>query len=98
VIQSLLELTQEDSEAIGEIEAMARIARSLEETGRRFGPPKSYEELQEEFRVQMEKRQQDEAQPGVTAMEVARIEEILIGREAAERFLSRARPQRVRSR
>jgi hypothetical protein len=98
VIQSLLELTQEDSEAIGEIEAMARIARILEETGRRFGPPKSYEELQEEFRVQMEKRQQDEAQPGVTAMEVARIEEILIGREAAERFLSRARPQRVRSR
>jgi hypothetical protein len=96
VIQAILEMTSEDSETMGEIEAMARVARTLEDTGRRIGSPKPYEELQEEFRAKMERRQQEEAGPGLTAMEVARIEEILIGREAAERFLSRARRQGLR--
>jgi hypothetical protein len=96
VIQAILEMTSEDSDAMGEIEAMARVARTLEDTGRRIGSPKPYEELQEEFRAKMERRQQEEAGPGLTAMEVARIEEILIGREAAERFLSRARRQGLR--
>jgi hypothetical protein len=97
VIQALLEMTSEDTDTMGEIEGMARVARSLEDTGRRIGSPKPYEELQEEFRAKMERRQQEEAGPGMTAMEVARIEEILIGREAAERFLSRARRRGLRN-
>lgn len=98
VTQALLELTDDDAEAIGEIEGMARIARSLEDTGRRFGPPKPYEEMQEDFRSQIEARQQDEAAKGITAMQLARIEEILIGREVAEKFLTRARRQGLRAR
>lgn len=98
VIQAILEMTSDDSETMGEIEAMARVARALEDTGRRIGSPKPYEELQEEFRSKMERREQNEAGPGLTAMEVARIEEILIGREAAERFLSRARRLGLRNR
>jgi hypothetical protein len=57
VIQALLEMTSEDSGTMGEIESMARVARSLEDTGRRIGSPKPYEELQEEFRAKMERRQ-----------------------------------------
>lgn len=98
VTQALLEMTEDDAEAVGEIEGMARIARSLEETGRRFGSPKPYEEVQEEFRTQLEKRLQEEASPGITAMQLARIEEILIGREAAEEFLARVRRQGLRRR
>lgn len=98
VIQALLEMTLEDSDTMGEIERMARVARSLEDTGRRIGSPKPYEELQEEFRARMEKRQQGEAGSAMTEMEMARIEEILIGREAAERFLAASRRQGLRGR
>jgi hypothetical protein len=97
VIQALLEMTSADTDIMGEIEGMARVARSLEDTGRRIGSPKPYEEIQDEFRATMERRQQQEAGPGMTAMEMARIEEILIGREAAERFLSRTRGRGLRN-
>jgi fido (protein-threonine AMPylation protein) len=83
---------------MGEIEAMARVARSLEDTGRHIGSPKPYEELQEEFRARMEKQQQGEAGSAMTEMEMARIEEILLGREAAERFLAASRRQGLRGR
>jgi hypothetical protein len=69
----------------------------LEETGRRFGPPKPYEELQDEFRTRVENQLQEETSSAATPMEVARIGEILIGQEAAERFASRPRRQRLRS-
>ena len=98
VIQALLEMTSEDTDTMGEIEGMARVARSLEDTGRRIGSPKPYEELQEEFRAKMEKRQQGEAGSAMTEMEMARIEEILIGHEAAERFLAASRRQGLRGR
>ena len=83
---------------MGEIEAMARVARSLEDTGRRIGSSKPYEELQEEFRAKMEKRQQGEAGSAMTEMEMARIEEILIGHEAAESFLAASRRRGLRGR
>jgi hypothetical protein len=97
VIQAILEMPSDDAEALIEIEGMARTARSLEDIGRRVGSPKPYEELQEEFRARMEGRDQGEGYSGMTPMEVARVEEILIGREAAERFLSRARRQGLRN-
>ena len=91
VTQALLDLPPDHSSELGEIEAMARAARSLEETGKRFGPPQSYATIQEEFRAQMEKLRQDDSNAAVTPMEIARIEEILIGRESAERSLYRNR-------
>ena len=91
VTNALLELPPDHSGELGEIEAMARVARSLEETGKRFGPPQSYATLQDEFRAQVEKLRRNEANATVTPMEIARIEEILIGGEAAERSLYRMR-------
>ncbi|MCX7369902.1 MAG: hypothetical protein NTX90_13615 [Alphaproteobacteria bacterium] len=91
VTKALLELAPDHSVELGEIEAMARVARSLEETGKRFGPPQSYAALQDEFRAQMEKLRQNDANAAVTPMEIARIEEILIGQEEAEFFLRRPR-------
>ena len=91
VTKALLELPPDHSGELGEIEAMARVARSLEETGKRFGPPQSYAALQDEFRAQMEKLRQNDASATATPMEIARIEEILIGQEEAELFLRRPR-------
>ncbi len=98
VIQALLVLAPEDTEGLMEIEGAARIARSLEDTGRRVGPPHPYQELQQEFRLKVPKQRQEDAKTGVTAMEIARIEEILIGHEAVERLLSSVRPQRQKNR
>jgi hypothetical protein len=97
VTQALLDLPADDAEGIGQIESMARVARLLEETGRRFSSSKIYEELQDDFRIRMEERLQDEIPSAVTAMEVARIGEILIGHEAAESFVFRPRRQRLRN-
>ena len=98
VTKALLELPPDHSGELGEIEAMARVARSLEETGKRFGPPQSYAALQDEFRAQMEKLRQNDANAAATPMEIARIEEILNGGEAAERSLSRMRRQELKNR
>jgi hypothetical protein len=97
VTNALLELPTDHSGELGEIEAMARVARSLEGTGRRFGPPQSYTALQDEFRAQMEKLRRNEANAAVTPMEIARIEEILIGGEAAERSLYRMRRKELKN-
>jgi hypothetical protein len=70
---------------------MARVARSLHETGKRFGPSQSYASIQDEFRAKMEELRQGHNEAAVTGMEIARIEEILIGQESAERNLTRAR-------
>jgi hypothetical protein len=96
VIQGLLELPTEDSDGFDEIERMARIARGLEDAGRRFGSAKPYEDLQDEFRTQMEKRLKGTAVSDVVVMEVARIKDILIGPEAEKRFIFRPRNQRMR--
>jgi hypothetical protein len=97
VTKALLELPPDHSGELGEIEAMARVARSLEETGKRFGPPQSYTALQDEFRAQMEKLRQNDTSAAATPMEIARIEEILIGGEAAERSLYRMRRQELKN-
>lgn len=98
VIQALLELKSEDTQGLIEIESMARIARSLEDTGRRVGSPQPYQELQEQFRLKTAKQRYENTKSHISAMEIARIEEILIGQEAVERFLSGSRSQRHRSR
>ena len=98
VIQALLDLPPEDTEGLIEIESMARVARSLEDTGRRAGSPRPYQEMQEEFRLKMAKRNQEYAQSGITAVEFARIEEILIGHEAPKSIFSRVGPRRQRKR
>jgi len=90
-------LSADDLEGMGQIESMARTARMLEDTGRLFGPSTSYEELQDEFRTRMENRLQEETSSAATSMEVARIGEILIGQEAADRFVPRIRRQRLRN-
>jgi hypothetical protein len=46
----------------------------------------------------MENRLQEETSSAATSMEVARIGEILIGQEAADRFVPRIRRQRLRNR
>jgi hypothetical protein len=97
VIQALLELSAEDIAGLDQIETMARIGRSLEDAGRRFGSPKTYEDLQDEFRAQMEKHLKENPQSVVGSLEVARIKDILIGQEAAERFIFRPRVQRLKS-
>ena len=53
--KALFELPAEDTGGFDQIESMARSGRSLEDAGRRFGSPKPYEDLQDEFRAQMEK-------------------------------------------
>lgn len=97
VIQALSEMKPNETEVLTEIELMARIARSLEDTGRRMGSAQSYQALQGEFRTKMAELQQDDAQQSVSAMEIARIGEILIGQEVAESFLEPARRQRLRA-
>jgi hypothetical protein len=93
VIQALLAIHSGQSATLPEIEAMAQIARSLEETGKRFGAPQGYDAVQEEFHTQMENALRDHAPMAAIAGEIARIREILIGRDAADRFLLRARRQ-----
>lgn len=95
VIQALLETPAEETETLSEIEDMARIARSLEDTGRRVGTPLTYQALQQEFRAQMAKLQQEDSKSGFSAMEIARIGEILIGQEAAEAFIFQSRRRRM---
>ena len=98
VIQALLELSADDLEGMGQIESMARTARMLEDTGRLFGPSTSYEELQDEFRTRMENWLQQETSSAATSMEVARIDEILIGQKVAKRLVPPPRRQRLRNR
>jgi hypothetical protein len=98
VTQALFELPAEDTGGFDQIESMARIGRSLEDAGRRFGSPKPYEDLQDEFRAQMEKYLKEKPRSAVGAIEVARVKDILIGQEAAERFVFRPRVQRLKTR
>ena len=93
VIQALMELHDDKMETLAEIEAMALIARSLEETGKRFGAPRVYDELLEEFDTQMREAQQDPAPRAALAGAVTRIRQILMGREAPERSLQRGQRQ-----
>jgi hypothetical protein len=88
VIQPLLAINSGESATLAEIEAMALIARSLEETGKRFGAPQGYDAVQEEFHTQMENALRDRAPMAASASEIARIQEILVGREAADRYTS----------
>ena len=93
VIEALLAAHSGQSASLAEIEAMALIARGLEETGKRFGAPQGYGALQAEFHTQMENALRDRAPMAAFSSEIARIREILIGRDAADRFLLRARRQ-----
>jgi hypothetical protein len=94
VIQSLSSLQGSQIDELSQIEAMARIARSLEDTGRRLGVPQGYDDIKGQAQSQLEALLDKVNNPSAaSAMDIARIEEILIGQEAAERFLYRARRQ-----
>jgi uncharacterized protein Yka (UPF0111/DUF47 family) len=80
----------DQSDILEEIEAMARLARRIEDTGRRLGSQQAYLAVQEEFSAQMRKLLRSE-NTSVSEQEVARIEEVLVGRESAERLLYRFR-------
>ena len=90
VIQALLDIQPDQSDTLEEIEAMARIARKIEDVGRRLGSQQVYLANQEEFQTQMAKLLRSES-GFVSEQEIARIEEVLVGRESAERFLKRFR-------
>ena len=89
--EALTQLQEDDTETVEDIESMARIARSLEEAGRRFSAPQSYLAVQEEFRTRIEQLFNTWDNPLLSGQEIARIEEILLGRETAERLLHRLR-------
>jgi hypothetical protein len=91
LIPALLDLRADQTGDMADIEAMARVARSLDETGRRVGPSQKYVAVQEEFRAALKKLQQRNLGAAVTAMDIARIEEILIGQVSDERFLDRSK-------
>lgn len=90
VTQALLDIQPDQSDTLEEIEAMARIARRVEDVGRRVGSQQVYVGVQEEFQAQMGKLLRSES-GFVSEQEIARIEEVLVGRESAERLLNRFR-------
>jgi hypothetical protein len=90
IIRALLDIKPDQSDTLEEIEAMARIARKIEDVGRRLGSQQVYLANQEEFQTQMAKLLRSE-NGFVSEQEIARIEEVLVGRESAERFLKRFR-------
>lgn len=90
ITQQLLDLSPNKSDILEEVEAMARLARKVEDTGRRLGSQQVYLAVQEDFRVQMGKLlRADNA--SMSEQEVARVEEVLVGRESAELLLYRFR-------
>lgn len=90
VTQPLLDFHPDQADALEEIEAMARLARRIEDTGRRLGSQQVYLAIQEEFSAQMRKLLRSE-NTSISEQEIARIEEVLVGRESAERLLYRFR-------
>lgn len=90
ITQGLVELKPAAVDALSEIEAMARTARRLEDIGRRVGSPQTYLSLQKDFHGSIERLQREDTLEGLSATELARIEEILIGQEAAALFLRRS--------
>jgi hypothetical protein len=90
ITQPLLDMPPDQSDILEEIEAMARLARRMEDTGRRLGSQQVYLAVQEEFSAQMRKLLRSE-NTSVSEQEIARIEEVLVGRESAERLLYRFR-------
>jgi hypothetical protein len=90
ITQQLLDLSPNKSDILEEVEAMARLARKVEDTGRRLGSQQVYLAVQEDFRAQMGKLLRSD-NASVSEQEVARIEEVLVGRESAELLLYRFR-------
>ncbi len=84
ITQGLLNLEEEELDQLGEIEAMARDARSLEDTGQRVATSQSYAVIKDEFRARMERVLRSSSPPAVSATDVQRIEEILIGSTATK--------------
>jgi hypothetical protein len=82
VIQGLLNLQDDELEHLSEIEAMARAARSLEDTGQQVATSQSYAVIKDEFRTRMEKALHSSVPPAVSARDVARIEDILLQSKA----------------
>ena len=94
VTQPLLSSQGIRIDELSQMEEMARIARSLEDTGRRLGTPQVYDDIKAQAQRHIEELTQTVNNlPATSAVDIARIEEILIGQEAAEHFLHLARLQ-----
>lgn len=63
------------------LEGYARAARRLEILGRHFGNDPGYDEIQQRLIKAFATAQKDQAQLGITMMDLARLEEILLGRQ-----------------
>jgi hypothetical protein len=63
------------------LEGYARAARRLEILGRHFGNDPGYDEIQQRLIKAFATAQKDKAQLGITTMDLARLEEILLGRQ-----------------
>ena len=63
------------------LEGYARAARRLEILGRHFGNDPGYDEIQQRLIKAFATAQKDQAQLGITTMDLARLEEILLGRQ-----------------
>jgi hypothetical protein len=63
------------------LEGYARAARRLEILGRHFGNDPGYDEIQQRLIKAFATAQKDRAQLGITMMDLARLEEILLGRQ-----------------
>ena len=82
ITQGLLNLQEDELDQLGDIEAMARAARSLEDTGQRVATSQIYVTVKDEFHSRMERVLQSSAPPSVSATDVARVEDILMEQKA----------------
>jgi len=84
VTQGLLNLQEDELDQLSDIEAMARAARSLEDTGQRVATSQSYDAIKDEFHTRMERVLHSSAPPAVSATDVARVEDILTEQKAVK--------------
>jgi hypothetical protein len=84
VTQGLLNLQEDELDQLSDIEAMARAARSLEDTGQRVATSQSYTAIKDEFHTRMERVLHSSAPRAVSATDVARVEDILTEQKAVK--------------
>ena len=95
VVDALQAISADTVDLLAEIEAMARLARRFENIGRRVGAGPRMETLKDRFRLQIQELEQQDIPSALSAMEFARIREIILGGDVAERVLYRHRRQRL---
>jgi hypothetical protein len=79
-----------DDRDVAALEDSARLLKALETAGRRLGPGDSYERAQRATAIALSALQSSLSPTGLQRMDLARVAEIMCGREAAVRILGRA--------